>query len=151
MFPLMTETPLLPAQILAAVRLLLHVARVDGARTEEEVSLIRQFYEGCRPASADFPGFDTLAGERGAVTIAAGDFPDPAHREMVLALCVMVAYADGDYSAAERAAVAQAAGSLGVAADRIEAVLAQVKDFMLAQLARLPDADSVAVVARELG
>jgi uncharacterized tellurite resistance protein B-like protein len=151
MFPLLTELPLSSAQIVAAVRLLLHVAHVDGARTEEEVRLVRQFYESCRPTSADLPDFDALLAERGAFTIAAGDFPETAHRVMLLALCVMVAYADGDYSAAERAAVAGAAGSLAVADDRLDAIVAQVKDYMLAQLSHLPDAASVAVVARELG
>ena len=63
----------------------------------------------------------------------------------------MVAYADGELSAAERAAVSKVAGNLGLAADRVEHILAQIKDFMLSHLSGLPDAGSVAVVAKELG
>jgi DnaJ-domain-containing protein 1 len=83
--------------------------------------------------------------------VVAADFPDAGHRDMILALCIMVAYADGDYSAAERTAVLAAAASLGASGERVEQILAQVKDYMLAQLAHLPDAASVAVVAKELG
>ena len=151
MFPLMTETPLSPAQIVAATRLMLGIAHVDGARTVEEEALIRQFYDGCRTASADFLSFDTLVAERGTTSVVAADFPDAGQRDMIVALCIMVAYADGDYSAAERTAVEAAAGSLGLNVERVEQILAQVKDYMLAQLAHLPDAASVAVVAKELG
>ena len=53
--------------------------------------------------------------------------------------------------AAERTAVGRAAGNLDVASDRVEHILAQIKDYMLAHLSGLPDAGSVAVVAKELG
>lgn len=151
MFPLMTELPLAPAQLVAATRLLLHIAHVDGARSAEEVALIRQFYDASRTASADFPTFETVDAGQSAGKVSATDFPDAGHRDMIVALCVMVGYADGELSAAERAAVGQAAASLDLANERVEQILAQVKDYMLAQLSRLPDAASVAVVAKELG
>jgi uncharacterized tellurite resistance protein B-like protein len=151
MFPLMTELPLAPTQVVAATRLLLHVAHVDGARSAEEVALIRQFYDACRTASTDFPAFETLDGDQGADAVSASDFSDAGHRDMLVALCLMVAYADGELSAAERTAIDTAARCLGLADERVDQVLAQVKDYMLAQLSRLPDAASVAVVAKELG
>jgi len=151
MFPRMTELPLTPAQFVAATRLMLHVAHVDGAGTAEEVALIREFYDACRDASAQFPAFDTIEAGQGADTVSVRDFPDPGHRDMIIALCLMVAYADGELSAAERAAVSKVAGNLDLAADRVEHILAQIKDSMLAQLARLPDSGSIAVVAKELG
>lgn len=151
MFPLMTELPLAPAQLVAATRLLLHVAHVDGARSAEEVALIRQFYDACRTAGADFPAFESLDGGEGADAVSARDFPDAGHRDMLLALCLMVAYADGELSAAERTAIAKVARGFGLDDARVEQVLALVKDYMLAQLAHLPDAASVALVAKELG
>jgi hypothetical protein len=63
----------------------------------------------------------------------------------------MVAYADGALTAEELAAVRGVAAEIGTPAGRVDELLALVKDYMLAQLARLPDAGSVAVVARELG
>lgn len=151
MFPLMTELPMTPAQVVCATLLMLHVAHVDGPGTAEEVALIRQFYDACRSASADFPAFETLVAGQGDANASTREFPDAGHRDMLVALCVMVAYADGKLSAQERAAVGQAADSLDLTSERLEQVIAQVKDHMLAQLSRLPDAASVAVVARELG
>ena len=151
MFPLMSELPLTPAQVVAATRLLLHVAHVDGAKADEEVALIRQFYDTCRGAGGDFPPFEEIALGQREGALAANEFPDAGQRDMIAALCLMVAYADGEFSEAERSAVEQAAHGLGLDDERIEQILAQVKDHMLAQFARLPDAESVAVVAKELG
>jgi uncharacterized tellurite resistance protein B-like protein len=151
MFPRMTELPLAPAQVVAATRLMLHIAHVDGAGTAEEVALIRQFYDASRDASADFPAFDTIEAGQGAGAVSARDFPDPGHRDMIIALCLMAAYADGELSAAERAAVSKVAGKLELSPDHVEHILAQIKDFMLSHLAKLPDAGSVAAVAKELG
>ncbi len=130
---------------------MLHVAHVDGAGTVEEVALIRQFYDASRTAGADFPAFEAIDAGQGTAQVSTADFPDAGHRDMIVALCVMVAYADGELSVQERATVGQAAASLGLANERVEQILAQVKDHMLAQLSRLPDAASVAVVAKELG
>lgn len=151
MFPLMTELPFTAAQVAAATRLMLRIAHVDGAGTAEEVALIRQFYAACHDAEGCFPEFESIAASRDEGAVTATDFPDAGQREMIVALCLMVAYADGALSDAERTAVGLAADGLGIAPDRVEAILAQVKDHMLAQLARLPDAESVAAVAKELG
>ncbi len=148
MFPMMTDTPLTPAQISAAIRLMLHIAHVDGAKTAEEVALIRGFYDDCRAAGTDLPAFETLAAGH---DVAAADMADAGQRDLLVALCFMVAYADGELSDAERRAIGAVATRLEVGEVRGEAILAQVKDTMLASLSRLPDAESVAAVARELG
>jgi hypothetical protein len=60
MFPLLENVSLNADQSLAATRLLLRIAHVDGARTAEEVALIRWFHDSGRGASVDWPAFDTL-------------------------------------------------------------------------------------------
>jgi len=148
MFPLLANASLDTDQTIAATRLLLHIAHVDGAQTAEEVALIRSFYEGAADGSA-WPDFASLQPVR------AGEFSqtfaDPAQRDLVVAFCLMVAYADGTLSADERSAVAAVAAGIGTPPARVDELLALIKDHMLAQLARLPDAASVAAVARELG
>jgi uncharacterized tellurite resistance protein B-like protein len=149
MFPLLENVSLNADQSLAATRLLLRIAHVDGARTAEEVALIRWFHDS-GGASVDWPAFDTLQ-----ATWQGGDlaetFSESGQRDLVLATCLMVAYADGALTAEELAAVRGVAAEIGAPAGRVDELLALVKDYMLAQLARLPDAGSVAVVARELG
>ncbi len=150
MFPLLANVSLDTDQTIAATRLLLHIAHVDGAQTAEEVALIRSFYEGAGDGDgATWPDFATLQPVR------AGEFSqtfaEPAQRDLVVAFCLMVAYADGTLSADELSAVAAVAAGIGMPPARVDELLALVKDHMLAQFARLPDAASVATVARELG
>ena len=148
MFPLLADVSLDTDQTIAATRLLLHIAHVDGAQTAEEVALIRSFYEGAGDG-ATWPDFASLQPVR------AGEFnqtfAEPAQRDLVVAFCLMVAYADGALSADELSAVAAVANGIGMSPVRVDELLALVKDHMLAQFARLPDAASVATVARELG
>lgn len=155
MISLLTDLRLSRQQIIAATQAMLRIAHVDGARTAEEVALIRLFYAGCNESdaatAADWPAFDALVAGSPAARLAAAEFPDRDGREMVLATCIMVAYADGELSAPELAALHALAADLGIDAERFEHLLALVKDHMLAQLAGLPDAGSVAAVARELG
>ncbi|MCM8595435.1 TerB family tellurite resistance protein [Accumulibacter sp.] len=137
-------------QTIAATRLLLRIAHVDGARTDEEVTLIRQFYESGRTSAAGWPDFASL-GEGAGDGEAGATFAEPEQRDLVLATCLLVGYADGTLSDDELAAVRAVAQEIGAEATRVDELLALVKDYMLAQLARLPDAASVAVVASELG
>jgi uncharacterized tellurite resistance protein B-like protein len=150
MFPLLENVSLNADQSVAATRLLLRVAQVDGAKTAEEVALIRLFYEGGRNDSAGWPAFDTLqaAPQDGEF---AHTFGEAAQRDLVIATCLMVAYADGVLTSEELAAVRAVAAQVGTSPVRVDELLALVKDYMLAHLSRLPDASSVAAVARELG
>ena len=146
MFPLMSEVTLTPSQIAAATAAMLRIAHVDEACAAEEVELIRAFYG----EDTGRPSFDALLGSYANTRASAADFADAGARELVLATCMMVAYADGELSAPELAALQTLAGDLGVDSGRFEHLLALVKDHMLARLAGLPDAGSVAAVAREL-
>jgi uncharacterized tellurite resistance protein B-like protein len=148
MLPQFADTELSPAQTIAATRLLLRIARVDGARTAEEIALIRQFYEAGR--EADWPEFGVLLDDDAGADFSA-TFTQAGQRELVVATCLMVAFADGCLIGEELAAVHAVAAEIGLPASRVDELLALVKDYMLAQLARLPDAASVAVVAGELG
>jgi len=150
MFPQFADVSLNADQTVAATQLLLRIAQVDGTRTAEEVALIRQFYDACRNGADDWPAFDSLQTET-QNTNPAGAFPTAAQRDMVLATCLLVAYADGSLIAEELLAVRAVAAEIGMPANRVDELLGLVKDYMLAHLARLPDAASVAVVARELG
>ena len=149
MVPFIPKQPLSPREIVAATRAMLVVARADGIH-EAEVELIRRFYEGA--GNGAVPEFEALLGEPGdSGAIDAAVFEDVEHRELVVALCVMAGYADGAMSEAELAAIRSAAKALGVAQTRLAEIIEGVKDHMVAQLAHLPEAASVAKVVRELG
>lgn len=149
MVPFIPKQPLSPHEIVAATRAMLGVARADGIH-DAEVDLIRRFYEGA--GNGAVPEFEALLGEsRDSGAIDAALFEDAEHRELVVALCVMAGYADGAMSEAELSALRSAAKALGVGAPRLAEIIEGVKDHMVAQLAHLPEAESVARVVRELG
>ena len=150
MFPLLENVSLDADQSIAATRLLLRIAHVDGARTTEEVALIRWFHDSGCDASVDWPAFDSLQ-EAGPGSEFSCTFGAAAERDLVVATCLMVAYADGVLTPEELAAVRDVAEEIGMPSTRVDELLALVKDYILSQLANLPDAGSVAVVARELG
>lgn len=148
MFPFSQVDSMSTPAILATTQAMLKIAGVDGMQAAE-LELIRNFYE--QSGGTDLPDFATLQ-EKAPLNrhIDPHALASAAEKEMLLALCVMTGYADGELSTAELAAIQSIAGDLGMA-DQVDAIIARVKDFMLAQLAHLPDAASVAQVARELG
>lgn len=150
MIPFTSSASLTPKQIAAATEALLKLAHVDGEKTQEEIDLIRAFYEGCAQ-DQELPAFQSLLAKSTRDSeIDAGAFTQPEQRDLLVSLSFMVAYADGVLSVAEREAIHVLARRLGVEDERFEQILQVVKDHLLAQLANLPDAPSVAKVAHEL-
>ncbi|BBB63432.1 hypothetical protein UNDKW_5159 [Undibacterium sp. KW1] len=149
MFPFFAPQSLSDSAIIAASKIMLQVAKTDGIHPAE-VALIKSFYEGSISA-ASHPSFDEVLAASADYTLAATDFSNEQEREMVVALSVMTGFADGTFSDAETATVRAIAASLNVAPARFDEINETIKDHMLAQLSHLPDAGSVAVVAKELG
>lgn len=136
------------AQVKALVASMLAVAHVDGVHPEE-LALIRSFYE--ESAGAGAPAFDTVAGshaQAAELLAAAGGGADFA--EQLVLMCLMAGYADGHLSEGERGLVDQLAHRAGVAPAKVEELLQQVKDTLIGALAHLPDAQSVADLAKTL-
>lgn len=135
-------------QVKALVAAMLAVAHVDGIHPEE-LSLIRTFYEGS--AGADSTAFDSVSGshaQAAELLKAAGGGADFA--EQLVLMCLMAGYADGHLSEGERGLVDQLAQGAGVAPEKVEELLQQVKDTLIGALAHLPDAQSVADLAKDL-
>jgi uncharacterized tellurite resistance protein B-like protein len=150
MLPSANTVTLSPAQLALATQVMLYVAHIDTARTDEETALIRAFYEACARDEA-LPPFEPLLEHAGArPTLDSGAFPEPGQQELVLSYCLMVAYADGTLSDAEKQAVSGIAQQIGVSEARLDEMISIVQDQLLAELSKLPDAQSVAKVAEEL-
>lgn len=151
MFPLKTDTPFTRDQVVEVTRAMLQIAHIDGAGTAEEVSMINQFYDSVRNLNGDeWPGFETVSRDFMKASVSTDLFPDAEQREMIVATCIMVAFADGEMTEDELSALRKISESLGIDNDRFEQILDLVKDHMLMQLAGLPDTESIIAVAREL-
>ena len=133
-------------QLMALVESMLSTARVDGVHPKEE-ALIRAFYEEQRLAG--MPTYDKVAAaEKGSKLESLSG--DVGFAEQLVLMCLMAGYADGKFSEAERSHVAQLAGRLSVSPARLAELHLQVKDSLIGSLARLPDAESVAALAKTL-
>ncbi len=150
MFPFFTADPMSKDAVIAATKTMLKVAATDDVHPAE-IALIQGFYNGS-VEGAGWPSFDSLQQQAaGDFHVDAKAFSSDQERETIVALSIMTGFADGAFSDAEQAVVRSIADDLGVAQSRFDEINATVKDHMLAQLSHLPDAGSVAKVAKELG
>lgn len=133
-------------QVMALVQCMLATARADGMHPKEE-TLICRFYEEQRQAGM-LPFKQVLAATSAApLTTLAGD---SEFATQLLLMCWMTAYADGHLSDGERQLVLGFAQALGVSPALSDELLQQVKDSLIASLAHLPDAESVAALVKTL-
>lgn len=152
MFPFFAPQALSDNALIAATKTMLKVAHTDGLHPAE-AALIEAFYSSGTSAdgAAQLPGFASLSDGIEDFSVDAASFSNDQEREMVLALSVMTGFADGAFSEHEQQVVRSIANSLQIDGGRFDDIVDAVKDHMLAQLSHLPDAASVAVVAKELG
>jgi tellurite resistance protein len=125
------------------------VAAVDGVH-ERELALISEFSRGA--ATDDAGGF----GAMGRIVplepaSLAPMLPGAQHRQLFMKAALLVAWADGSVSAAERSKIGEFAAALGISAPALALLESEVKDYLLRPLAHLANVDSVAKVAKKLG
>src|SRR4051812_42531574 len=130
----------------AIARGLYAVAKCDGLH-EREAGLIASFW-------IDAGGSGSLSDlERGAAItpaeLAAALHTEP-ERLMFVKTALLLAWADGSVSAAERKSVGEFARALSVDQASVEKLEASVKDFLLQQLAHLANTDATTAVAKKL-
>jgi hypothetical protein len=135
-------------QVMALVACTLSTAQIDGLHPQE-VALVRRFYDESGVAGMPpFAQVEGLAGSADALLKKAGG--DTGFAEQLVLMCFATGYADGTLSDAERAHVAKLAASAGVTPARTAELLEQVKDSLIGALSHLPDAQSVAQLAKDL-
>lgn len=149
MFPFFAPQTLNENSLIAATKIMLKVARADGVHPAE-IALIESFYSSS-VSGAGSATFDSVLQSSADFSVTAASFENEQEREMVIALSVMTGLADGSFSEHEQALVREIAANLGISSERFVAIADGVKDQLLAQLSHLPDAGSVAAVAKELG
>lgn len=136
------------SQVIALVECMLSTARIDGLHPKE-VALIQAFYEEQR--RPDMPAFDAVVAMTGNASVALSALgSDTEFAEQLVLMCLMTGYADGRLSEGEHQHVLGLAQQLGVAVARVDELLVQVKDTLIASLAHLPDPESVAALAKTL-
>ncbi|HBK55250.1 MAG TPA: hypothetical protein DDZ76_03045 [Xanthomonadales bacterium] len=132
------------------VRALHDLANTDGLHATEE-AMIQGFYALCRDDAHAPISYDELVREPFDPAQAAEVFDAPASKAALLHSCLLLAYADGVCSAAERARIATLARALGVSDADLAVLEEQVRDHLIQQIAHIENVDALRDVARELG
>ena len=131
----------------AIARGLYAVAKVDGLH-EREAGLIASFW-----IEAGGGGGSLSDLERGAA-ISPADLAKALHttdeRMMFVKTAVLLTWADGKVTAAERKSVGAFATALGIDSATVEKLEGSVKEFLLGHLAHVNNTDATAAVAKKM-
>ncbi|MCQ4165859.1 TerB family tellurite resistance protein [Tahibacter harae] len=131
------------------VRAMHDIAVTDGVHDAERV-MLRSFYENCQREASALASFDDLIAMPFDLAAVAGDFRQPGQQAALLHSCLLLAHADGNYSAGERAKVQEFAAALGVSAAELGRIEEGVADHLLQQISRISNMDALQEVAKEL-
>lgn len=148
----MTATPTTTLELhhlQAIVRAMHDIALTDGVHDAERV-MLRGFYESCQRDAAALASFDDLVAMQFDLAAIVDDFKQPAQKIALLHSCLLLAHADGSYSAAERAKVQGFADALGVSDGELAQIEEGVADYLLQQISRITNTDALQEVSKEL-
>ena len=143
------EMELNAAQAEVIARGMLAVARADGSVHERELAMIQGFYGDSTSHKASGLAALENAPDIDPVQVAAAMSGDKLPK-LFLKSCVLLGFADGDFSAKERTLVEKYAKALNVSTDALKTLEHSVKEFLLGHLAPLANTDAVTAVAKKL-
>ena len=142
------DQQLTPDQVTALTACMLSTAKIDGVQAAE-TALIQQFYDGFKQAGMlAFAELDKQALDANVELSRVSTTPE--FSDTLISLCLLTGYADGGLSQAERDHVLGFARAVGMNQEGFDAALMTVQDSLLGSLSHLPDAGSVAALAKEL-
>ena len=132
--------------IQSLVRGMHELSLLDGVHDAERVMLLG-FYEACQAESNALASFQDLVAV--PLDLAGLDdvFDSPQLKQTFLHSCLLLAYADGHYSAGERARVVEYAKALGVSDEELRQIEDGVADHLMQQISRIENVEALGQVA----
>jgi hypothetical protein len=137
------------SHVKAIVAAMLKVAQSDGLH-EAELVLIREFYVSCQRDIDGFASFQDLLAEGHDLASQLGILDSFELKQVCLKSCALLAFADGSLSEGEKRALLEVATQLQLDPEAYQAILENVRDLLLRQLAPLTNLDELRAVAREM-
>ncbi len=131
----------------AIARGLYAIARCDGVH-EREAGLIASFWIDAGGGAGALSELERSASITPAELAAA--LPGEAARQLFVKTALLLTWADGEVSDAEKKAVHEFARALGVDDSTLAALDAGVKDFLLGHLVHLHNTEAARAVARKM-
>ena len=141
------EVQLDEAQAEAMARGLFAVAKCDGVHVRE-AALVASFYNETGAAAhslAELERRSDIEPEELAAALPTGE-----HRRLFVKTALLLAWADGRVSEAERRTLRRFSEALALPADELEHLEESVKEYLLAHLAHVKNVESTRQVASKL-
>ena len=132
----------------AIARGLYAVAKSDGLH-EKEAGLIASFWLDTGGDAADLGDLERGATAKPEEVAAA--LHTAEEKDLFLKTAILLAYADGQVTAAERTTLGQFGAALGIDATKLGQLEASVKDFLLGHLTHVKNTDALQAVVQKLG
>ena len=146
---MMTSAPWLGiTQVQSMVRGMYDLAKVDGVHQAEMV-MLRGFYDECQREAQALTSFDDLIAVPFDLRAACEVLDTQERKTAFIQSCLLLAYADGSYSAAEQAHIRKFAQALQVETATLATLEAQVADTLMQQFASVRNVEALQQVARE--
>jgi tellurite resistance protein len=136
----MNDVEISPKQAEIMARGMVAVARSAHALDARELALIKAFWQGPIETLPDVQPEEVRDAIAGSPLV-----------DHFLRSCLLVAWADNDYTEPEHRVVERFASALGVSSADLSALERSVKDTLLGQLSHLANVDAVVGVAKKLG
>jgi tellurite resistance protein len=143
------ETEITAGQAEIVARGMLAVARAEGGARKAELELIKSFYSDVAGGGARHLASLEQAPDLTPEVAATAVTSEPVAR-LFLKSCILAGYADGEYTAEERAIVEKYAKALHVDAETLAKLEQSVKEYLVSHLAGLSNVDATRAIARKL-
>jgi uncharacterized membrane protein YebE (DUF533 family) len=136
-------------QVHAIVQGMALVAGADG-NDEREIILMRQFWDACSPDVREAESLDEVRNSPFDLEAARDALNSSLLQQTFLASCLLVAYSDGQVSAAEQATIAELIQRLGISSELSAETHERVKSLLVEQLSRVSDLSTLQQIAQQL-
>jgi uncharacterized tellurite resistance protein B-like protein len=123
------------------------VAKVDGVH-DREMSLIRDFYDGC--AGSDAPTLEAVVGQGFDIETAKTLFSTPPLASLLVKSLILLAYADGKYEQVEDELIQEYGHALGLSDEQLSDLKDATKEHLLASLSHVQNVEALTDVAKNL-
>ena len=140
---------LTPHQARSIVQGMALVAAADG-NDEREIILMREFWDACAPDVRQAESLDEVRSSPLDVAAALEALSSKRLKQMFLAACLLVAYADGRASAAEQATIAELIRHLDIDAETASATHDRVQSLLVDKLSRISDLATLRRISEQL-
>lgn len=131
------------------VQALYQLAQADGVHSTERV-MLRDFYDQCQADGNALTSFDELLAQPFDLADNAEDFHSDDLKIALLNSCLLLAYADGQYTTGEREKIRSYAATLNFSADDLAQLEETVADHLMQQISRISNMEALQEVAQEM-